>query len=238
MPKTFTKDEFIVRATAIHNGLYDYSHVTYKNMHTKICIIDPDYGDFWQTPLGHLAGQGHPIRGRLAAAKKRKLGEDEFIRRAREKHGTLYDYSKVVYKHIDKKVCIIDPDYGEFWQSPYQHLNSYGCPARTSTRQWDTHVDHIIPLSIVHPGNRSADKWFKQRPLYKFLDSDINKRKIAATENIKKSDCVLINDKIVYCNSIRNNYDIIHYLIANLLKVDPTEIINSDREFIKTMFGI
>jgi hypothetical protein len=238
MPVKYTKENFVQRSNLIHNNLYNYSKVNYKNMHTKVCIIDPDYGEFWQVPMGHINGQGHPIRGRKKSSDKRKLGKEEFIKRAVKKHGNLYCYSKVNYTHIDHKVCIIDPDYGEFWQSPYQHLNSHGNPLRTSKKEWLVHIDHIIPLSIIHPGNRSPDKWFKKRPLYKFLDSDVNKQKISSIKNLKKSDIVIINGKKIYCNSVRNNYDVIYFLIKHKLNIDASEIINQDREFIKNTFNL
>lgn len=232
MPYKLTKKEFIQRANAIHENLYNYNKVEYNNMHTKVCIIDPEYGEFWQVPLGHLSGQGHPTRGKLKVSQKRRLGKDEFVRRAIKKHGNLYDYSKVEYTHVDHKVCIIDPEYGEFWQSPYQHLNSHGCPLRTTEKKWLNHIDHIIPISIVYNSRFSkASKWIKERPLYKFLDSDINKQVITATENRNKSDLVVINNLEINASLLRNNYEAIGYLIKNLLKVDPSDIINQDKEF-------
>ena len=47
----------------------------------------------------------------------------DFITKAREIHGNKYDYSKVDYVNGSIKVCIIDPEYGEFWQKPNDHLN-------------------------------------------------------------------------------------------------------------------
>ena len=55
-----TKDEFIDRAKVIHKGKYDYSKVEYVNYSTKICIICPEHGEFWQTPNNHLFGGGCP----------------------------------------------------------------------------------------------------------------------------------------------------------------------------------
>lgn len=54
MPKRLSQEEFIERATEAHNGKYDYSKVEYKNVSTKVCIICPEHGEFWQTPNGHL----------------------------------------------------------------------------------------------------------------------------------------------------------------------------------------
>lgn len=58
----------------------------------------------------------------------RKLTQEEVIARFREVHGDRYDYSKVVYKEANKKVCIICPIHGEFWQTPSHHLRGQGCP--------------------------------------------------------------------------------------------------------------
>lgn len=56
MPKRLTQEEFIERATKVHNGKYDYSKVEYVNMFTKVCIICPEHGEFFQKPVSHLNG--------------------------------------------------------------------------------------------------------------------------------------------------------------------------------------
>ena len=56
-----------------------------------------------------------------------KLTTEEFIKRAREVHGDKYDYSKVEYKSASTKICIICKKHGNFWQTPYSHLNGHGC---------------------------------------------------------------------------------------------------------------
>ena len=55
-----TKDEFISKAKEIHDNKYDYSKVDYVNAMTKVCIICPEHGEFWQTPHNHLSGKGCP----------------------------------------------------------------------------------------------------------------------------------------------------------------------------------
>lgn len=60
MLKRLTKQEFIEKARAKHGCKYDYSKVEYINNHTKVCIICPEHGEFWQTPNKHLSGQGCP----------------------------------------------------------------------------------------------------------------------------------------------------------------------------------
>lgn len=50
-----------------------------------------------------------------------------FLQKANKIHRGLYDYSKVKYKHSQKKICIICKTHGEFWQRPSDHLKGHGC---------------------------------------------------------------------------------------------------------------
>lgn len=54
---------------------------------------------------------------------------DDFILMAKKVHGDKYDYSKVTYINNRTKVCIICPEHGEFWQTPYSHLKGCECPS-------------------------------------------------------------------------------------------------------------
>lgn len=45
---------FIEKAQKIHDSKYDYSKVEYKNNSTKVCIVCPIHGEFYQTPNNHL----------------------------------------------------------------------------------------------------------------------------------------------------------------------------------------
>lgn len=58
MSKQISKEKFIELAKKIHGNKYDYSKVEYKNKNTKVCIICPIHGEFWQTPNNHLSGNG------------------------------------------------------------------------------------------------------------------------------------------------------------------------------------
>lgn len=113
---------FIERSNVIHHNKYDYSKVEYVNNSTKVCIICPEHGEFWQIPDKHLRGHGchkcHPLH---------LMTTEEWIKRAKKIHGNKYDYSKVEYKKMFEKVCIICPEHGEFWQIPYSHLKGFGC---------------------------------------------------------------------------------------------------------------
>ena len=123
LSQTNSKEKFIEKAKQVHGDKYDYSKIEYKNNKTKVCIICPEHGEFWQKPNSHLNGRGCPLCG-----KTQKLTTEKFIEKAKQIHGNEYDYSKVEYVNCDTKVCIICPEHGEFWQTPHNHLNMQGCP--------------------------------------------------------------------------------------------------------------
>ena len=114
--------QFIEEANKVHNNKYDYSKVKYINSQTKVCIICPEHGEFWQRLADHLNGKGCP-----KCASNMQSDTENFIRRAKEVHGDKYDYSKAVYKSSFEKVCIICPEHGEFMQTPHHHLEGHGC---------------------------------------------------------------------------------------------------------------
>ena len=57
MYKILTTEEFIEKAKAVHGNKYDYSKVEYVNSRTKVCIICPIHGDFFQEANSHIQGK-------------------------------------------------------------------------------------------------------------------------------------------------------------------------------------
>lgn len=52
------KGKFVNSARKVHGD--NYSKVNYINSRTKVCIICPKHGEFWQKPNNHLQGQNCP----------------------------------------------------------------------------------------------------------------------------------------------------------------------------------
>ena len=156
---SLSKEEFIKKANEVHKGKYNYDKVEYDGNKTKVCIICAEHGEFWQKPNGHLSGQGCPKCGIENRTEKRTSTKEEFIKKATEKHGDKYDYSKVVYVNNKTKVCIICPEseHGEFWQTPSAHANGHGCHKckddKTRERLTSTKEEFIKMANEVH-GNK------------------------------------------------------------------------------------
>ena len=124
----YTTEFFVERAHKIHNFKYDYSKVNYVNNHTKIEIICPEHGSFYQVPLSHLSSSGCTKCSFRIRGDKRKKTLQDFLIKSCLVHGNKYDYSKSIYKKVKIKVTIICPVHGEFKQTPDCHSRGAGCP--------------------------------------------------------------------------------------------------------------
>jgi very-short-patch-repair endonuclease len=122
------QNEFLIKSNQVHSGSYDYTKSNYQVSKKKITITCRIHGDFEQTPSSHLNGSGCPKCGLVSSLGKRKLSLNEFISRSIKIHKKKYDYSKVVYHNITKKVNIRCPEHGFFLQQPQFHINGSGCP--------------------------------------------------------------------------------------------------------------
>lgn len=127
--KNLTNEEVINRFREIHGDKYNYSKVEYKDNKTKICIVCPIHGEFWQTPSKHLIGRGCPKCGNIKKNQGRKISFDEFVNRSKDIHGDKYEYVNTTLNSLHDKVDIICEKHGIFTQNAYDHLNGHGCPA-------------------------------------------------------------------------------------------------------------
>ena len=122
MVRALTRGDFISRAMMLHKNKYDYRSTYYVNMRTKICILCPLHGEFFQFPRNHLLlKQGCPT------CNSRLKSREQFIQDAIKIHGNIYDYSKVDYKNSGTRVCIICTKHDPFYQLPTNHLSGAGC---------------------------------------------------------------------------------------------------------------
>ena len=152
--KRLTTEEFILRSNEIHKNKYDYSNVVYKNGKSKVEIICPVHGVFFQRPHNHSIGEGCPLCGRSLVRKIRMSSVEEFVGKASVIHNNRYDYSKVIYDGNKKKVEIICREHGSFLQSPNNHLNGQTCPECAKTviadKNRKTTGEFIIDAEKVH----------------------------------------------------------------------------------------
>ena len=120
-------DKWIADSTAAHNGKYDYSNVNFVNTTRDVTITCPVHGAFVQNAGVHSRGHGCPKCADEINSERRMMSTNEFIRKAKLKHGDLYDYAKTNYKGARTHVTITCNKHGDFEQVPYYHLQGNGC---------------------------------------------------------------------------------------------------------------
>lgn len=125
----YTTEKIIEKFKSIHGDKYDYSKVDFVKTTTKVCIICPEHGEFWQEPHAHLKGQGCPKCGVNKRSKSKTTTNENFIKKAKEIHGDKYDYSRTNYINNKTKIVIICPIHGEIEITPNAHISEKrGCP--------------------------------------------------------------------------------------------------------------
>lgn len=152
---TFLKanDDFINESKKIFGDRYVYTKLKYKNNNTKVCMICPIHGEFWQTPHNHLHGKGCP-----ECSKLKRYSEEEYINKAKIVHNNKYDYSETKFKNAREKITVICPKHGRFEIRPSIHLHGQGCPKCSCEERKKDRNDFIDEANIVHRFKYSYDE--------------------------------------------------------------------------------
>lgn len=121
MKRRWTTKIFVEKANEVHKNAYDYSQSEYIDSYSKLKILCPTHGEFFQRANHHIQGHGCPYC-------TIKVTTELFIKNAKEIHGDRYDYSLVSYSNKFGKVKIICKHHGIFIQSARNHLRGQNCP--------------------------------------------------------------------------------------------------------------
>lgn len=112
--KKRTTKEFIDLAISIHGTKYDYRFVNYSNKDSKVKIICPTHGEFFQRPATHLKGAGCEKCGFKKISKSKQLSNDQFKKKVISKHGNKYNLDNVDYTGYTNKVSVGCEKHGQF----------------------------------------------------------------------------------------------------------------------------
>jgi hypothetical protein len=128
MPKLIDTEKFIERAILKHGARYDYSICQYKSMNVKVQIKCLIHGIFLQTPDAHLRSGGCArCAYDFTRYAKTRHTTDQFIQKAKNIHGSRYDYTESTYIGDDKNITIRCKIHGIFSTKATSHLQGNGC---------------------------------------------------------------------------------------------------------------
>jgi hypothetical protein len=100
------------------------------------------------------------------------ITSSDFLKRAKETHGSKYDYSQTIYEKSDNPISIGCKIHGKFTQSPNSHLMGRGCPTcgrKRAANKLSLSTDEFIRRSnITH-----SDKYDYSQSTYKNYKSKL-----------------------------------------------------------------
>jgi hypothetical protein len=125
--KRLSQEAFIERSRDRHSDAYGYNNARYETQYDPVLVTCPVHGDFPVSPTNHWKGTGCQSCARKRGRAERRLGPDEFVTRAKLKHGDRYEYSESRYVQARVQVEIGCGVHGSFRQLPFNHLAGRGC---------------------------------------------------------------------------------------------------------------
>lgn len=118
---------FLRKCHAVHGDKYDYSKAVYVNQRTKVCIICPEHGEFWQLAKNHMKGQGCPVCGKEYAQNWQKNNPSSFLKTTKERFGDNYSFPFIdkEYENSHSKLTIeCNKCHNRFVKIACDHLTS------------------------------------------------------------------------------------------------------------------
>ena len=217
--------EFIKKATIVHNNTYSYEFSKYINKTEKIEITCFVHGNFQQIPSDHLNGSGC----KYCASKSRRLKlsttTDEFIKQSIKFHADKYDYSKVNYINGKNKVTIVCPIHGEFEQSPYHHVKGAGCPSCAITG-FDKNKSAILYYLKITTDNNQV--LYKIGITNRTVNERFNLTDLSKIEIVKQKLYENGQDALDWETKLKRMYKEFQYQGPNILSSGNTELFTED----------
>lgn len=219
--KSYSNEEFKEMLIKMYGNFYILDKVHYTNANSYVTMICPKHGEF-NIKASHLLN-GHECKycSTEKDTERKKLSQDECLKRFEQVHGKEYIYTNVKYKSMQNKVCIICPKHGEFWQTPEKHIFGQGCPKCKRS-----HLENDIAVFLTN----NNIEYFEQKKFswlgLQSLDFYLPKYKIGIecqglqhfepTKHFKNSEFSFQRDHLKYKLCEENGVRLLYYTDYNI----------------------
>ena len=147
MPIRLTTEQFIEKATQLHNNIYSYEKTNYVNSHTKVTIICKVHGEFSMKPNNHLSGnQGCPICKNANIGDKLRKSQEDFVAQMRAIHGDAFDLSEAIYVNAHTPVIVTHHCGNRYSTTPTTLLKGKTCAKCSVEALKQTTANRKIPI--------------------------------------------------------------------------------------------
>ncbi len=111
-------------ATRYPDQVFDFTN--YQNTHSKILVIDPDYGK-WYPTVHNLLQKPRQHRERYLAGQRVPKTSLETVReKISSVYGNAVSIDESTYKGVSRSCRFVDKEYGEFFTSPAHVFHGHG----------------------------------------------------------------------------------------------------------------
>lgn len=238
--KTLTQDVFIDTCNELYKGQFNYDKTVIVDAQTKVCIICPEHGEFWQKPYYHMKGSGCPYCNKKQAINKNKKDINTFITQSNKIHGNFYNYDKFIYTNYHTKSYITCPEHGDFLQTPAKHILGHGCP-KCNESYLERELRLFLDSKNIDYECQFTDVWLKHKNGIQYFDFSIKGTKILiecqgiqhfVSPNFKyKTDLSKIIERDIrkYNKATEQGYIVLYYTTEDNIKYKPiNEIYNNN----------
>lgn len=120
-------DEYVARASSVHEGKYSYSRIHYETATAVVEYICPQHGKHSQMAADHLTGTGCRECGYELVSQAKRHNFEDYQVLASEVHSDKYLYVGLTFD-VRSTVHYVCPKHGMHSQSASAHLSGQGCP--------------------------------------------------------------------------------------------------------------
>lgn len=168
-----TEEDFFEKAKYVHNNFFEYEEGSFTNVSSKVGIICPIHGLFYQKANNHLNGAGCPecrkdkIKHEITKLPQKnktttKYDNDTFIKKIMELYGDKYVLEDVEYVNNRTPISIGCRKHGNFFITPNHLLYGRGCPKCSKNYHYNT-KEVINEFKKIHGDKYSYEKTDYQR---------------------------------------------------------------------------
>jgi Zn ribbon nucleic-acid-binding protein len=163
-----TEDDFIKKAKYVHNNFFEYEKGSFVNVSSKVGVICPIHGIFYQKANNHLNGANCPkckhdkIIHKITKLQTKnkstvKYDTDTFVKKVQQLYGDKYILENIKYVNNRTPIYVGCKEHGYFSITPNHLLSGRGCSKCSKNYHYTT--DEIIEkFKEIHGDKYIYDK--------------------------------------------------------------------------------
>lgn len=219
--KTYTPETFLDEAKALNSHKFNYDKTKFLGFNYSMAVYCHKHGYMVvKNPRTHLTFKASCM---ACKAESGRLTNQQWLQKAKDVHGTLYDYSKSTYISSRKPITIICPKHGEFTlnRASDHTLGRSGCNI-CNKGGFRTDVPGTLYYLSVN-GGTAYKIGITNKTVQERFGSDMKYIKILATWHYESGRDALDRE-----TEILNSFKEYKYTGDHLLQTGNSELFNRD----------